>query len=80
MASEKKYSHIFAGEVGEVYSVVPEFAGSSVSKGGTMRGKVVFIPKNRRYAVLAFKGITGTSREAFWPEDLQQCNILFHLK
>ena len=68
---EKIYIPTFTGKVGEVYSVTPEFAGFSVAKGGTMRGEVVAIPSHRRFAVLAFEGVNGISREAFWPEDLQ---------
>lgn len=68
MASRKEYQEKFLGKVGDVYSVAPEFMRSGVDKGATLRGKVVFIPKHRRFAVLAFH---GTSREAFWPEDLK---------
>ena len=68
---EKKYIPFFDGKVGEIYSVSPEFAGSSVAKGGVMRGEVVHIPKHCRFAVLDFQGVNGVSREAFWPEDLQ---------
>ena len=65
----------FKGKLGEVYSVQPEFASSGVTKGKVRRGKVVFVPKHKRYAVLAFKGPHGISREAFWPEDLKaKCN------
>lgn len=67
---EKRHIATFDGEVGEIYSVCPEFGGSSVSKSGMMRGKVAHIPTHRRYAVLEFKGVNGISREAFWPEDL----------
>ena len=58
-------------KVGEVYAVTPQFTKGRVDKGKPMRGKVAFIPKNRRYAVLAFPGPNGISREAFWPEDLK---------
>ena len=68
---EKRHIAIFNGEVGEIYRVRPEFARCSVSKSGMMCGKVVVVPVHRRFAVLAFEGVNGISREAFWPEDLQ---------
>lgn len=71
MAAQKEYIGTCRCKVGEVYSVTPQFTKSRVDKGRPLRGKVVFIPKHRRFAVLAFPGIHGTSREAFWPEDLK---------
>ena len=71
MAEERRREATVYAERGEVYSVIPEFTSSRVEKGKTMRGKVVYVPKNRRYAVLEFRGPIGTCRECFWPEDLK---------
>lgn len=68
---QKVYQDTTTCKLGEVYSVTPQFTKCRVDAGETMRGKVVFIPKHRRYAVLAFKGTNGISRECFWPEDLK---------
>lgn len=79
---QKEYREKTACKVGEVYSVTPQFTKCRVDSGVPMRGKVVFIPKHRRYAVLAFNGIHGISRECFWPEDLTvKCKpkIGFHI-
>ena len=35
-----------------------------------MRGRVVYVHPKGRFAVLEFPGISGTEREAFWPEEL----------
>ena len=66
----KEYVEQVAAKLGEIYSVAPEFARTGVTGGSIMRGKVVFIPTHRRFAVLEFPGIHGVSRECFWPEDL----------
>lgn len=74
--ANKLYQEKFMGKVGDVYSVAPEFLRSSVEKRGILRGKVVFIPPHRRFAVLAFQGVHGVSRETFWPEDLKaRCRV-----
>lgn len=67
---QKVYKETVTCKIGDVYSVEPEFARTGVASGGIMRGRVIFIPKNRRFAVLEFQGIHGVSRECFWPEDL----------
>ena len=71
MSTNKVYAEKVSAQIGEVYSVSPEFANTSVASGGQMRGTVVYIPAHCRYAVLEFQGVNGISREAFWPEDLQ---------
>lgn len=71
MAKTKVVEEKFKGQLGDCYSVVPEFSRCRVDKGKAMCGVVVSIPPHRRYAVLAFPGVHGTSREAFWPEDLK---------
>ena len=71
MPREKRYEETTDARRGEAYSVRPEFARTGVAQGDVMRGRVVFVPKHRRYAVIEFLGPGGVSREAFWPEDLK---------
>lgn len=57
-------------EIGEVYQVKPAFMKDSDTGGKALKGKVVYVHPKRRFAVLAFKGVHGISRECFRPEEL----------
>ena len=59
MPREKRYEETTDARRGEAYSVRPEFARTGVARGDVMRGRVVFVPKHRRYAVIEFMGPGG---------------------
>lgn len=63
-------------ELGQRYRVKPEFSRSGTAGAEKMEGTVVYIHPRGRYAILAFKGPHGTSRESFYLDQLTDRNRL----
>lgn len=62
-------------QVGEVYIVRPELAiSTNPNVKPPMKGRVVWVHPKLRFAVLEFKGIHGSPRECFRPEELTERN------
>lgn len=61
-------------ELDQKYRVKPAFTKGEGTDVKNMEGTVVYIHPQGRYAVLAFKGPHGTSREGFYLDQLTDKN------
>ena len=61
-------------QLNQKYRVKPAFAKVNDGFNKSMVGKVVYIHPQERYAVLAFEGPIGVSRETFYLDELTERN------
>ena len=62
-------------EVGQKYSVHPQFGRLSIEKTNEQIGQVVYVHPRMRYAVLEFEGVDGNPRECFQLYELTKKNF-----
>lgn len=79
-------------QIGEQYMVRPECSlpdrtvkkknvrGATIIEKIPMKGTVVYVHPEGRYATLEFEGVTGNPRECFFPEQLTGENLVHKKK
>ena len=64
-------------KLNEKYSVIPSAAiPDTRNVRHHMEGRVVYVHPKGRYAELEFKGVNGTFRESFRPDQLTEKNLI----
>lgn len=61
-------------ELNQKYRVEPVFSHNGLMPAKAMVGTVVYVHPQGRYATLGFKGVHGTTREAFFLDQLTERN------
>lgn len=61
-------------EVGQKYLVKPMFANNGLMPTKAREGTVIYVHPQGRYATLEFEGVHGTTREAFYLDQLTERN------